>query len=139
MHFHLLTATTLLLPLTTAAALTRRCSPAYDPDLALGYVPPAPCRQTFDPACQPHLAAGTEMTVDARQGAAVVYGVSASCAAEIAEELARERDGRKNYGWVQKHGWLTVVEPRGSGGQRFVVISEMQDEVVERYAKLTYK
>ena len=139
MHFPLLTATTFLLPLTTAAALTRRCSPAYDPDLALGYVPPAPCWQTFDPACQPHLAAGTEMTVDARHGVAVVYGGSASCAAQIAEEPARGRDGRKNYGWVQKHGWLTVVEPHGSGGQRFLVISEMRDEVVERYAKLTYK
>ncbi len=137
MHFPLL-ATTLLLPLATAA-LTKRCSPAYDPDLALGYMPPAPCWQTFDPACQPYLAAGTEMTLDAKHRAAVVYGVSASCASEIAEELAREHDGRKNYGWVQKHGWLTVVEPHGSAGQRFLVISEMRDEVVERYAKLTYK
>ncbi|KAK4149944.1 hypothetical protein C8A00DRAFT_46546 [Chaetomidium leptoderma] len=141
---HLPTLATLLAVTTTATAssrhqLTKRCSPAYDPDLALGYYPPAPCWQTFDPACQPYIATGTEMTVDAKHKLAVVYGVSASCVAQIAEELAREADGRKNYGWVEKHGWLTVLAAQdGEEGGRTLVISGMSAQAVERYGKLTY-
>ncbi|KAH6637299.1 hypothetical protein F5144DRAFT_454801, partial [Chaetomium tenue] len=110
--------------------LHKRCSPRYDPDLALGYYPPAPCWQTFDTACQPHLATGTEMTLDAPHGLAVVYGLSEYCAAQIAEEKAREADGRKNYGWREEHGLLTVVE----GG--ILVISDMSEEAVARYGRL---
>ncbi|EAQ90256.1 hypothetical protein CHGG_02191 [Chaetomium globosum CBS 148.51] len=118
MHLPTLLATALTLVLTTTATPTgstppplhKRCSPRYDPDLALGYYPPAPCWQTFDTACQPHLAPGTEMTLDAPHGLAVVYGLSENCAAQIAEEKAREADGRKNYGWKEEHGLLTVVE-----------------------------
>lgn len=125
-----------LLALTTAVTasgpLSKRCSPLYDPELARGYYPPAPCWQTFSPACQPFLAQGTEMTLDAKHKLAVVYGLSTYCAAEIAEELAREADGRKNYDWVQKHGMLTVID----GG--ILVISNMSDDAVSRYSKLTY-
>ncbi len=126
------------IPLAAASTLTKRCSPFYDPDLALGYRPPAPCWQTFDPACQPHIAPGTEMTVDAPHALAVVYGISTSCAAEIAEELKREAEGKKNYGWVREHGWLTVIEPHGEGGKRVVVVSEMGEEAVKRYQNLGY-
>lgn len=73
------------------------------------------------------------MTLDAKHKLAVIYGVSDSCAAEVAEELAREVDGRKNYGWVRKHGNLTIIK----GG--ILVISNMTDEAVERYSKLTYE
>lgn len=115
-----------------SAPLAKRCSPAYDPDLARGYYPPAPCWQTFDPSCTPFLAQGTEQTVNAKHRAAVVFGVDEYCAAEIAEELAREKDGRKNYGWVRKHGSLTYVK----GG--ILVISNMTDDAITRYQKLTY-
>jgi hypothetical protein len=116
----------------TASSLQKRCSPAYDPELAKGYYPPAPCWQTFDPACQPFLAEGTEMTIDSKHRLAVVYGVSEYCAAEIAEELSREAIGKKNYGWVQKHGNLTFIK----GG--ILVISGMSEEAVKKYEKLTY-
>lgn len=127
-----------LLPL-AAATITKRCSPLRDPDLALGYLPPAPCWQTFDPACRPHLLQGTTMTLDAPHGLAVVYGVSASCAAQIAEELQREKEGRKNYGWVRTHGWLTVIEPQVEGGERVLVVSGMGEEAVRRYQGLGYQ
>lgn len=115
-------------------AHTKRCSPVYDPDLALGYDPPAPCWQTFDPACRPFLAEGTEMTLDAPHRLAVVYGVSQSCRDQIAEELAREARGQKNYGWVREHGTLTVLP----GEEGILVISDMPPAAVERYAALTY-
>lgn len=128
-----------VLALATAAAaspsssLSKRCSPAYDSELARGYYPPAPCWQTFNPACQPFLAPETEMTLDAKHSLAVVYGVSDSCAVEIAEELAREAVGRKNYGWVRQHGNLTFIK----GG--ILVISNMTADAVQRYSKLTYE
>ncbi|KAK4041211.1 hypothetical protein C8A01DRAFT_14997 [Parachaetomium inaequale] len=115
--------------------LAKRCSPRRDPDLPLGYLPPAPCWQTFDPACQPHLAPETEMTLDAKHGLAVVYGVSEGCQAQIAEELARAKDGRKNYGWAESEGRLTVVQ-EGEGG--ILVISGMGEGAVERYGELGY-
>ncbi|KAK4450985.1 hypothetical protein QBC34DRAFT_401945 [Podospora aff. communis PSN243] len=109
------------------------CSPRRDPDLALGYYPPAPCWQTFNPACQPFIAKGTEMTVNAKFRTAVVYGVSEYCAGQIVEELAREAAGRKNNGWVRDHGNLTFIE----GG--ILVISGMSDDAVKRYEKLDYE
>src|SRR5689334_12256616 len=105
----------------TASTIEKRCTPRYDPDLARGYYPPAPCWQTFNPACQPLLADGTEMTIDAKHRLAIVYGVNEYCAAEIAEELSREAIGKKNYGWVQQHGFLTVIK----GG--ILVISNMTE------------
>jgi hypothetical protein len=135
---HLPTLTLTLLPLAAASSLlTKRCSPIRDPDLPHGYLPPAPCWQTFDTACQPYLSSDTEMTLDAKHSLAVVYGLSASCKAEIAEELARAADGRKNYGWRAKHGVLTVIE--NEGGKRILVISGMSEEAVARYGKLTYQ
>ncbi|GAB1318276.1 hypothetical protein MFIFM68171_08486 [Madurella fahalii] len=133
MRFDLLALAAAAATLTTANPLQKRCTPVYDPELALGYQPPAPCWQTFDPACQPHLASGTEMTLDAEHRLAVVYGVSADCQGQIAEELAREADGRKNYDWVQKHGSLTVIP-----GENILVISNMPEQAVERYQSLTY-
>ncbi|KXX79868.1 hypothetical protein MMYC01_201666 [Madurella mycetomatis] len=133
MRFHLLALTATAATLATGNPLQKRCSPVYDPDLALGYQPPAPCWQTFDPACQPHLASGTEMTLDAEHRLAVVYGVSANCQAQIAEELGREADGRKNNGWVQEHGSLTVIP-----GEDILVISNMPEQTVESYQSLTY-
>ncbi|KAK3299670.1 uncharacterized protein B0H64DRAFT_371984 [Chaetomium fimeti] len=142
MHLPTLLATTLTFTLTTATPSSRareshhhiqkRCSPRYDPELALGYYPPAPCWQTFDTACRPHLARDTEMTLDAPHALAVVYGLSENCAEQIAEEKAREVDGRNNYGWREEHGVLTVVE----GG--ILVISGMSEEAVERYQGLEY-
>ncbi|KAM7212144.1 hypothetical protein V8F06_012469 [Rhypophila decipiens] len=127
-----LLATATLTSATPSSKLSKRCSPRYDPDLARGYYPPAPCWQTFDPSCTAFLAQGTEQTVNANRKAVVVFGVSTYCAAEIAEELAREKDGRKNYGWTKTHGQLTYVD----GG--ILVISNMTDAAVARYQKLTY-
>jgi len=122
----------LLATAATASSLQKRCTPVYDPDVPHGYYPPAPCWQSFSPACQPYLAQGTEMTVDAKHRLAVVYGVDEYCAAEIAEELSREAAGKKNFGWVKKHGNLTFIK----GG--ILVISGMSEEAVVRYQKLDY-
>ncbi|KAK3312941.1 hypothetical protein B0H66DRAFT_569225 [Apodospora peruviana] len=134
MHLLSIIVTSILATGATASPshLRKRCTPVFDQDLALGYYPPAPCWQEFDPSCQPYIRTGTEMTVDAKHKLAVVFGVSKSCAAEVAEELAREADGRKNYGWVREHGELTLIK----GG--ILVISNMSDDTVKRYRKLTY-
>jgi hypothetical protein len=119
----------------TAAAtpsLQKRCSPLREEGLALGYYPPAPCWQTFNTACQPFLAKNTQMIIDPEQHLVIVYGVPAYCGAEIAEELAREASGEKNYGWVEKHGFLTFLQ----GGT--LVISGMSEDAIKRYQKLTY-
>jgi hypothetical protein len=117
---------------TAISSLQKRCSPLYEAGLARGYYPPAPCWQTFNTACQPFLATNTEMVIDAKQHLAIIYGVEDSCGAEIAEELAREASGRKNYGWVEKHGYLTFLE----GG--ILVISGMSEDAMKMYQKLTY-
>ncbi|KAK0711813.1 hypothetical protein B0H67DRAFT_492079 [Lasiosphaeris hirsuta] len=116
-----------------ASQLSKRCSPARDPEVAHGYYPPAPCWQDFDTACRPYIAEGTEMTLDTKHKLAVIYGVSEYCAAEVAEELARSTDGRKNYGWAGKHGNLTLIK----GG--ILIISGMPEDAVTRYSKLTYQ
>ncbi|KAK4466801.1 hypothetical protein QBC42DRAFT_302288 [Cladorrhinum samala] len=116
----------------TFSPLQKRCSPVYEEGLALGYYPPAPCWQTFDTACRPFLAENTQMVIDPKQHLVVVYGVPSYCGAEIAEELAREASGRKNYGWVAKHGYLTYLE----GG--ILVISGMSEDAIKRYQQLTY-
>lgn len=133
---HLLTITSTLLATLASASpsgpLTKRCSPAYDPDLALGYYPPAPCWQTFDPSCTAYLSRNNEMTLDTKHKVALIFGLEKYCADQVIEELARQKDGRKNNGWLQKHGKLTYIE----GG--ILVISNMTDEAVTRYGKLTY-
>ncbi|KAK4167508.1 hypothetical protein QBC43DRAFT_311984 [Cladorrhinum sp. PSN259] len=127
--------TTTLLSLLTATAatagtITKRCSPLFDPEYLHGYLPPAPCWQSFNTACQAYLRQGTEMTIDAAHNLVVVYGVDQYCAADIREELAREADGRKTYGWQQTQGKLTLID----GG--ILVISNMSAQAVERYQKL---
>ncbi|KAK4195377.1 hypothetical protein QBC40DRAFT_289166 [Triangularia verruculosa] len=116
----------------TAASshLTKRCSPVYDPDLALGYLPPAPCWQTFTPDCQPKLS--NEMTLVVKHKLAILYGLSEYCVGHIEEELAREAAGRKNNNWVRTHGNLNLI----GGGT--LVISNMSDAAVARYDRLTY-
>ncbi|VBB78585.1 Putative protein of unknown function [Podospora comata] len=117
----------------TAAAsshLTKRCSPMYDPELALGYLPPAPCWQTFDPACQPQLK--NPMTLIANYKMAVIHELSSSCVGEIEEELAREAAGRKNNNWTRTQGNLHLI------GDGTLVISNMSDAAVARYAGLQY-
>ena len=72
------------------------------------------------------------MTIDAAHNLVIIYGVSESCEADIKEEIARTADGRKNFGWLEKIGKLTLV------GDGILVISGMSDETVESYGKLTY-
>jgi hypothetical protein len=122
-----------VLGLTTAGHLTKRCSPLRDPEYYLGYLPPVACWQDQDTACQAYLQAGTKLLLDKEHKLAVVYGVSEGCFATIAEELAREKDGRKTYGWEKKHGKLTAI------GGGILVISGMSDDTVARYAALKYK
>jgi len=130
---HILPVLALATAVTASGPIQKRCSPNYDPDVAHGYYPPAPCWQTFDPACQPFLNENTEMTLNAKYKTAVVYGVSSYCLAEVEEELARERDGRKNFGWREIHGALTPIP----GG--ILVISNMTDAAFTRYTKLIYQ
>jgi hypothetical protein len=125
--------------LTSASStLQKRCTPYFDRDLPGGYLPPAPCWQGFDTACRPHLLPNTEMTLDARHRLAVVYNISSYCASTIAEEISRTAQGLKNFGWIQNHGWMTVIEPQTEGSQRILVLSDMPQATVERYANLTY-
>ncbi|KAK0667100.1 hypothetical protein QBC41DRAFT_142109 [Cercophora samala] len=126
----LITLLSLAVTATAAGSHLKRCSPMYDPELALGYLPPAPCWQTFDTACQPQLK--NPMTLVANYKLAVIHELSSSCTGEIEEELAREAAGRKNNNWVRTHGSLTLIE----GGT--LVISNMSDAAVARYGRLTY-
>lgn len=129
MHLLLALATAAL---ATAARLTKRCSPVYDDAYQGGYLPSVACWHDQDAACTAYLQSGTEMLLDAPHNLAVIYGVSDSCADTIKEELAREADGRKVYGWVEEHGTLTLVD----GG--ILVISGMSDKAVEMYEGLEY-
>lgn len=120
---------------TVAAAtphLAKRCSPAYDEDYYGGYLPPVACWHDQDTACRAYIKKDTTMLLDAEHGLAVVYGVSDACQDTIREELAREDDGRKTYGWVEGHGDLTLVE------DGTLVISGMSDDAVELYEGLDY-
>ncbi|TLS31452.1 hypothetical protein PpBr36_03475 [Pyricularia pennisetigena] len=117
--------------LATAATLQKRCSPERDEAYYQGYLPPAPCWQSFTTACQPILAPWTEMYVSSNRSTAVVFGVEGHCFDTIKEEQARAADGRKTYGWEQKHGKLTRV-----GDSDVLVISNMSKEAVERYQAL---
>lgn len=133
MKLHLI-ASLLAYAVASASSLTKRCSPLYDPELQGGYYPPAPCWQDFDPACQPYLAAGTEMFVDQDHGLAIIYGVQEHCFNTIAEELEREKDGRKTFGWQEEHGNLTPIPSEG-----ILVISNMTERVLERYMNMDYQ
>ena len=128
-----------LLALATAAALaaatprlTKRCSPVYDEDYFGGYLPPVACWHDQDTACQPYIKEGTTMLLDSDHGLAVVYGVSEHCADTIREELARVENGKKTYGWLEKHGRLTLID----GG--ILVISDMSEDAVGMYEGLEY-
>ena len=71
--------------------------------------------------------------LDKKHNLAIVYDVSEDCFSTIAEELARKKDGRKTFGWEEKHGTLTAI----NGG--ILVISNMSDDAVARYEKLKYR
>ncbi|KAK0736555.1 hypothetical protein B0T21DRAFT_367173 [Apiosordaria backusii] len=114
----------------TSPHLTKRCTPVFDPELALGYLPPAPCWQTFSPACQPHLS--NEMTLVVKHKLAILYGLSDWCVDQVEEELAREAAGQKNNNWITTEGNLHLI----GGGT--LVISNMSDAAVARYNRLTY-
>ncbi|KAH8884076.1 hypothetical protein GQ53DRAFT_597353, partial [Thozetella sp. PMI_491] len=113
-----------------AGTLQKRCSPAYDSEYLHGYLPPVPCWQENDPACRPYIAKGTQMTLDPSHNLAIIYGISASCASDITEEISRTRDGRKNFGWLQKIGNLTLL------GDGTLIISGMSNGTMEAYKKL---
>lgn len=121
-----------------SGSIQKRCSPRHDSEVAHGYYPPAPCWQTFDPACRPFLNPSTQMTLNAQFKTAVVWGVSDYCLSEVDEELAREKDGRKNYGWRVSHGALTPF-PSLVPGAGMLVIANMTDAAFARYSKLIYQ
>ncbi len=112
--------------------LNPRCSPARDPEWFRGYLPPVACWQDQDTACRAYIGYSTEIYLDTKHKLAVVYGVSSYCFDTIAEEYARMADGRKIYGWEQKHGKLTRV------ADDILVISNMSDAAVKSYQSLTY-
>lgn len=131
-----------LTPLVALAALAtaspepsrhqKRCSPWSDPEFYQGYLPPVACWQDQDTACLPYIKEGTDLLLDAEHRLAVIYNIDEHCVATIAEELARMDDGRKTYGWVEKHGTLTVIDGN------ILVISNMSEDAVETYANLVY-
>ncbi|KAK3685245.1 hypothetical protein B0T22DRAFT_442431 [Podospora appendiculata] len=127
-----------LLPLLAAFAaaspsqLNKRCSPIYDPAYYHGYLPPVACWLSQDTACRAWLSSGTELLIDAKHNLTVVYGVSSYCFETIAEELARAKDGRKTFGWLEKHGKLNDI------GDGTLIISRMSADAIKRYQELKY-
>lgn len=120
----------------TAAApsiLRKRCSPIRDEAYQNGYLPPVPCWLTFDPACQPFIPQGTEIEVDHDTSSATVRGISEFCVATIAEEHAREQDGRRTYGWTEKIGNLNTTE------EGVLRITGMSCATVEAYQDLRHE
>ena len=114
------------------AAITQACSPLYDPDVPGGYYPPVACWQEQDTACQAWIPRNTDLVVDAKHHMAIAFNVTKYCADQIAEELARQADGRKNFNWTAKHGKLNYI------GDGILVISKMSDEAVKTYQGLKY-
>lgn len=129
MHFFIVLAA--IAAAASASPLEKRCSSVYDPAYNHNMRPPAPCWLTFDSSCYSFIAPNTELYIDKKHGLVLVFGMSRYCSADIAEELAREKDGRKIYGWTEQHGKLTDL----GGGQ--LVISNMTADAVEFYEKLT--
>lgn len=115
----------------SALVLTKRCSPLYDPEYHHGYRRPAPCWLTFDTSCYNYIAIGSELYINKNLRLVIVTNVSASCSADIAEELAREKDGRKTNEWTKYHGRLNDI------GGGILVISAMDDDALQFYEKLT--
>lgn len=113
--------------------LQKRCSPVYDEELHNGYKPPQPCWLAFGTACEPYIMADTELTVDAENNKVTVVGISQSCVDDIAEEHAREEDGRKTYGWTEEIGKLDTSEADT------LIITEMDDSTIEEYQQLDYQ
>jgi hypothetical protein len=113
--------------------LNKRCTPTPDRELALGYMPVVGCWQDQDTACRPYIKEGTELVVDEKHKLAIVYGIDQYCMNQITEELAREKDGRKNNGWLKKHGQLNLI------GNGILVISMMSEESVKQYQNLKYR
>lgn len=119
-----ITALASLLSLASASAIYKRCSPAFDEDYYGGYLPPQPCWFEFDTACEVVVPEGTNILVDACKHKATITGIDDSCVATIAEEHAREKDGRKTYGWTEKYGDLDTSQ------EGILVITNMSDETV---------
>lgn len=109
MRSYLILVALISLAAASPARLYKRCSPVRDEAYQNGYLPPVPCWLTSDPACQPFVPQGSDITVDAAAGSATVTGLSSRCASVIAEEQAREQDGRKTYGWTEKYGTLAAA------------------------------
>lgn len=129
MHFHVVNILGLAAA-ASAAVLQKRCSPIRDPEYQNGYLPPVPCWLSPSPACQPEIPEGIDIEVDGDAHSAVVRGVSDTCVETILEEQARERDGRKAYGWTANIGKLDVSK-KGT-----LVITEMSDKTVDVYCGL---
>ncbi|ROT34476.1 hypothetical protein SODALDRAFT_329729 [Sodiomyces alkalinus F11] len=85
------------------------CSPMYNPDYYGNFRPPVACWHGQDTMCRPYIRAGTQQLLLPDENVVVVVPLSETCIATIAEEHAREQDGRLTYGWTQQHGNLHVV------------------------------
>ncbi|KAL2754123.1 hypothetical protein ACRALDRAFT_2020984 [Sodiomyces alcalophilus JCM 7366] len=107
------------------------CVPFYDPEYYRGHRPPVACWQDHGVTCRPYIHPNTRLRVFPESNLAVVVGITEDCANTIAEEKARDQDGRKTYGWLQKHGKLETI-------CNTLVISEMSDAAVQEYLALEY-
>lgn len=114
--------------LTPGHILAKRCSPMPNANVKGGYIPPAPCWHTFTPDCVNHIPKNAEQYVSASRHTAVIMGVADHCFADIAEEQAREADGRATWGWTKTHGKMTRVP-----NTDILVLTEMPDDAVKGY------
>lgn len=115
------------------AILHKRCSPLRDEEYQSGHLPPVPCWLAADPACQAFIPQGTDIDVDHDTSSATVRGISAACVSTIAEEHAREKDGRKTYGWTEKIGKLDTSE------EGILRITGMSCDTVQQYLQLQHE
>lgn len=112
--------------------LAPRCSPLRDPAFYNGYVPPVACWQAQDTGCRAYIQPGTDLYIDPKLRLAIVSGVKSYCFDTIKEEQTRELDGRRTYGWRERHGKLTDI------GNGILIISEMSDATIKAYQALRY-
>ncbi|ROT34475.1 hypothetical protein SODALDRAFT_364402 [Sodiomyces alkalinus F11] len=112
--------------------MTLACPPpAPRPEYQGGYIRLIPCWWEQAGYCLPWLDPNTQQQVFPDQNFVVVVGISDACVGVIAEEHARELDGRPTYGWTEQHGQQTVIG-------NTLVITGMTDLVIQRYQNMRY-
>ena len=114
-----------------SAHIQPRCSLLKGPEYYRG-TRAIPCWFQMGPTCALHLRKEAKYSIDASRKLTTVTGISEVCADMVREENARTLDGRQTYGWIPRHGTLTLT------GDSTLVISAMTEEAVKWYQSMKY-